>query len=170
MKRIVDTSTPPYGGMAIYKDRETGISLNHPNISVLIERATQLRVQNNLPIPVNWEEHVEDNICLNTPGAVCEDGDGAIRKAAKMAVRFTKAMVAWGTAGFPLVSDEVLSERRLTCEGGVSSDGIQVLRCDRWQARPSNGFGFGRCGACGCVGFLKSALSTEKCPLNKWRQ
>lgn len=166
MKRIVDTSTPPYGGMAIYKDRETGISLNHPNISVLIDRATQLRVQNNLPIPVNWEEHVEDNICLNTPGAVCEDGDGAIRKSAKMAVRFTKAMVAWGTAGFPLVSEEVLDERRNTCQG---NDELNIPRCEYYRDAKLF-FGFGRCGACGCSSALKTPLATEKCIKKKWRQ
>ena len=163
-KRIVDKSCPPYGGMAFYKDAETGITLHHPNVNVLIERATQLRVQNNLPIPVNWEEHVENNICNNTPGATCDDGPGAVRRAARLVAQFTKSMASWGTAGFPLVSEEVLAERRNTCQG---NEKLNIPRCESYRdARLF--FGFGRCGACGCSVGLKTPLKTETCPKGKW--
>lgn len=166
MKRIVETNSPPYGGMAFYKDPETGITLQHPNVKVLIENATQLRVQNNLPIPVNWEEHVEDNICLNTPGCLCEEADGVLRKALNLAAHFTKSMASWAASGFALVSDEVLAERRNTCQG---NEELNIPRCSYYRDARLY-FGFGRCATCGCTVGLKTPLASEHCPKSKWKR
>lgn len=60
----------------------------------------------------------------------------------------------WAKAGFPIVSGEVLSERKGICAA-----------CEFWNADAFGGLG--RCGKCGCSG-VKLRLATSKCPLKKW--
>lgn len=69
-------------------------------------------------------------------------------------VSVVKAGAQWAKAGFPIVSGEVLSERKGICAA-----------CEFWNADAFGGLG--RCGKCGCSG-VKLRLATSKCPLKKW--
>lgn len=51
--------------------------------------------------------------------------------------------------GFGIAADEVVAERRRSCES-----------CDRWE--------HGRCAECGCYTHAKTRLRSESCPLGRW--
>lgn len=162
MQRILNTGTVPHGGVWRYRDKETGTVITHPYLDQVRARAHKHRVTNNLPIPTNWEDQFEDNVCHATPTAPCAEVETGLRRAAALTKRFSIAMLNWARGGFKLVDGETLATRRLACEGDETH-----ARCKEWRA--SNGyFGFGRCGKCGCSTGLKSALATETCPLNRW--
>ena len=65
----------------------------------------------------------------------------------QMAENFAKAMIKWGGSGFKTVDKETYIKRRQICSACV----------DGW-----------RCPHCGCMLWAKVALTTEKCPENKW--
>lgn len=58
------------------------------------------------------------------------------------------------SAGFKVVSPEILEERLAICS-----------QCEFWQPRAR--LGFGKCTKCGCTEF-KHRLANEKCPIGKW--
>jgi len=162
MQRPIKTGTVPPGGVWRYKDDETGEVITHPYLDQVKMRAHKHRITNVLPIGTNWEEQLEDNICRNTSTATCVDIETGVRRALALGKRFSTAMLNWARSGFKLVDDETLAARRIACEGDETHE-----RCSAWQST-TRGFGFGRCGKCGCVGSLKTALATEKCPLGRW--
>ena len=65
----------------------------------------------------------------------------------QMITHFTKAMARWAVKGFKCIPKEEYVKRRMAC----------------YQCTPS-----GRCPHCGCMLWAKAALTTEKCPENKW--
>ena len=71
------------------------------------------------------------------------------------AKEFAEAMSKWSLAGFPIASEEIITERRAICSA-----------CDQWDAKARAGLG--KCKACGCT-LLKWFLATEKCRLGKWK-
>lgn len=163
MQRIVHSGKVPPGGYWRYLDPETGQEIKHPYLDQVRGRAHKHRVINNLPIPTNWEEQFENNVCENTSTATCEEASSSpLGQSFQLLARFTKAMATWAASGFKLVDDETLAARRLACEGDETHE-----RCPQWY-NSLRYFGFGRCGRCGCVGGLKTPLATEKCPLNRW--
>lgn len=64
----------------------------------------------------------------------------------KRVASFFLSMGKWVMAGGPVVSDEVLLDRREQCR-----------RCPNWNAPAA------RCEVCGC-GEIKHLLATEQCP------
>lgn len=64
------------------------------------------------------------------------------------------SLVAWQNAGRPVVSKDVLRQRRRICR-----------RCEFFE--PSPVLAFSRCGKCKCTG-IKLWMGTESCPLGKW--
>lgn len=163
MLRIIDTAKVPPGGLFRYKDPETGISFSHPYFVQVKSMAHKHRSVNHLPIPVNWEIWIEDQICQATTTCPCEPLEGEGRSTWNKALTLAKAITEWTKAGFPLVSDEVLAERRGTCEGDDTHE-----RCRYWQQ--SGKWGFGKCAKCGCIGSLKTMLGSESCPLGLWKR
>lgn len=163
MQQVLDKARVPPGGLFRYIDPETKVEFSHPYFMQVKTKAKQHRLANHLPIPLNWEEWLEDQICQATPSCPCEPaGDVKQKSLWNLATRFTRAMANWAASGFKLVSDEVLAQRRLACEGDEFH-----ARCPQWEAHTGY-FGMGRCGKCGCAGGLKSAIATEVCPLNRW--
>ena len=75
----------------------------------------------------------------------------------ELATNFSTAVARWMAAGFPVVSPEVFNQRSATCDG-----------CEFWDGRAR--FGLGKCThrKCGCTK-MKRWLTTEKCPIGKWR-
>lgn len=166
MQRILNSSTVPPGGVWRYKDDETGIIITHPYLDQVQGRAHKHRSVNNLPIPTNWEEMFEDNICRNTSTAPCAEVETGIRRVAVLTKRFSTAMLNWARSGFKLVDEETLQERRNTCQG---SDDKSIARCEFFRSS-AGFFGFGRCAACGCGTGLKTALLSETCVKGKWKR
>lgn len=167
MKRIVNTAKVPVGGLCRYKDPETGQTFSHPYYAQVQAWALKHRQVNNLPVPVNWEAWLQDQICQATPSCECEEEgagvEGSPASLWTLATRFGSAMKAWAAAGFALVSDEIREERRDICEGRNGRE-----RCPHWMQ--SHGyFGFGRCAVCGCRTGLKTAIAAVgDCPKGKW--
>ncbi len=69
----------------------------------------------------------------------------------EMAKTFSIAMAGFAKGGFKLVDRTEYFKRRLICE-----------KCEERRK--------GRCGKCGCNLKMKSALATEKCPMNFWKE
>lgn len=166
MQRIVHTGTVPHGGVWRYKDTETGEIITHPYLDQVRMRAHKHRTSNNLPIPTNWEEQFEDNVCEHTQSADCEPIEKGLRQAALLAKRFARAMTSWAKSGFKLVDDETLRERKDTCQGNVEKN---IPRC-QWFSNNTRYFGFGRCMVCGCNSGLRTPLATEVCKKGKWKR
>lgn len=67
----------------------------------------------------------------------------------EVVAHFASAMVRWAAAGMPLVSEEVHSQRNVTCRDCPRRKG-------HW------------CSICHCLIYLKSKLATEQCPEYRW--
>lgn len=70
------------------------------------------------------------------------------------ALKLSKAVMQWTTAGFPLADAETLKQREEIC-----------AMCEDWDAEARGGLG--KCKVCGCTK-LKRNMATEKCPKGKW--
>ncbi len=70
----------------------------------------------------------------------------------EMTRNFASAVVAWASAGFPVVSAVQFHGRAGICR-----------ECEHYLAVP-----VARCAVCGCSASLKPWLATEKCPKGKW--
>ncbi len=132
-----------------YKCEETGESFKHPHLSVLEDIAKKHLRANNLPIPAGWHEQFEENVCRNSPNAVCRDT--AAPSIVDKALSLSKALAKWAVEGFPVVPQEIYNQREAIC-----------LQCPHHTEKKGVYTG---CKICGCRK-QKIALSTSKCPDN----
>ncbi len=77
---------------------------------------------NSYPMPDNWVELAEDQLCKLLPAGQCEHEDGSkpeyfvsLQFGLNDAINGTKVLAGWTTSGFPLVSKEVAKARGKTC-------------------------------------------------------
>jgi hypothetical protein len=77
---------------------------------------------NQYPMPDDWVEIAEDQVCRLLPPGHCEYDNGEqpeyfvnTRFGLEDAINGTKALMAWTVSGFPLVSREVAEERGACC-------------------------------------------------------
>lgn len=70
MNRLHERDTTPPGGYR-YKDADTGVFFRSPFLADLIDVARKHRVQNNLHVPANFAEIVEDWLCQQLPPGTC---------------------------------------------------------------------------------------------------
>jgi hypothetical protein len=105
--------------------------------------------------PPNLRLLIQDQICSLIPDPELKCSDASPPSKTDLARRAARALVGFARSGFKLVSQEVLLERRETCEA-----------CSFWKGEAV--FGMGKCGSCGCTG-LKLVVANEKCPENKWK-
>lgn len=105
--------------------------------------------------PSNLRLLIQDQICSLIPDPELKCSDVSPPSKADLAKRAARALVGFARSGFKLVSEEVLLERRETCDA-----------CPFWQGEAV--FGMGKCGSCGCTG-LKQVVANEKCPEGKWK-
>lgn len=156
MQETASNAVPP-GGQRRYVNPEDGWEKTHPYYTSLYNAARAHRIANQQPIPANWTEVFEDNICRNTATLPCEHRDTGLRRAFAMATRFARSMTEWAGSGFKLADEETVKQRQAICND-----------CPYWEDTGLIGWGFGRCGKCGCAGHLKLGIAVEKCPLGKW--
>ena len=158
MQTVIDNARVPPGGYFKYKDPESGRVIMHPYLSSLENEVKKFRAANNFPLPHPFQAWFLDQVCQATPTCPCEDSIPVEPTAWKKARNFIGAMAKWAKSGFVLQPEDVIEERRYTCE-----------QCSRWN--PHGAFGFGKCGKCGCNGSLKTAIAEKgDCPLKKWKR
>lgn len=161
MKSIVDTSRVPPGGLFRATVPETGKTFSHPYFAQVKAQVHAHRVANNLPIPVNWEQWIEDQICAATPTCECIEA-GTMPGMIPRAVSLARSIGRWVANGAKVVSEAVLNQRLDQCQGNTE---LGISRCPHWNG--SRLFGTMQCGKCGCTK-LKLYLPTERCPIGKW--
>lgn len=159
-------SVPP-GGYWRFRDPDLPDAppIAHPYYTQVKARAHAQRVAANLPIPIQWDDWFDMQVCQGTPQGCFEvpatPAEPEESSWLKLAAQFTFAMVAWAKQGFPITPWEVYRARHETCAGSSTTP-----RCQRFSY--FTGTGLAKCGACGCS-MLKLYLRTSKCPLNKWK-
>jgi len=125
---------------------------NYPGIYNAVKSYKQ---DNHFPITAQFSEELDANLCANAKPQTCEDfiPPTILEKMGTLAVALYRAGKTWR---HPLVTAEVLQERRNICEqcnyyGGSKS----LLKVG--------------CTKCGCFG-IKIALISSRCPLSepKW--
>ena len=63
----------------------------------------------------------------------------------------TKALMRYGMAGFPNITEELFEKRMLICNG-----------CESLNRKAA------KCTVCGCAVEYKGRMKTESCPKKKW--
>lgn len=149
---ILSPDVVPPGGW-VFKDPNTEFVIKHHNIEALFRMALQHRAANSMELS---NELFIETVCQSTRNAACSDGTPP--NLLVQAGNFVKEMAVWAASGFGNASDEVLAERRQTCES-----------CEHWGGIRGGSLLKGRCRLCGCTG-IKLALATSKCPASKWKR
>jgi hypothetical protein len=145
----VSKSRVPAGGKWVYIDPDSGLTFSHPHYLTLKALVRQHRLTNHYPIPVNWDQAFDSNVCAQSPQA-CVEVTSTLTRAA----RFARAMGTWVMAGMPVVTPEEYQRRIDIC-----------IQCPMFGGETS--IGKIACKKCGCSG-LKLRMATEKCPMGKW--
>ena len=88
---------------------------------------------------------------LNSAG---EPEDDKLKNSPNLAQKgwsLTKALMRYGMAGFPNVTEDIFERRMLICHGCEDLNKIKS-----------------KCTVCGCAVEFKGRMETESCPKNKW--
>ena len=146
----------PPGGVYKYLDPDTGKKVQHPYFFRAKELARKHRLENGLPVPVDWDDKFIDIICGQQP-EICTDTPTITEQASSLA----RSLVRWALSGFPVCTEEEVLQRLAICQG----DGTNPA-CVHFRGYRENGHI--RCGQCGCRLRKKAYLKTESCPIGKW--
>lgn len=151
MARVKDHQLVPKGG---YQFREDGVEFSANTIGVLMRQVYAYRLANKklLQTKSQLQAEIEEAVCKERP-QLCVEDDGQLT-VIKMAANFAMALIRWGKAGFPLVSETTFDQRKKTC-----------LECP--HIRGWKDAGMTACSLCGCVNgsvSVKLWLATERCP------
>ena len=128
MKKLTPTSVVPSGGYT-YTQEETLHTIRADSFTQLVSEVIGHRKANNLPIPFNIEDIVEDDLCRNR-SELCTDSEAHLKQnpntplTLNSAVRLTRTLFAAGTGR---VSQEVAKERAATCI--TCEDNVQPKGC-----------------------------------------
>jgi hypothetical protein len=150
MKTLLTPNTVPPGQWR-WTHPETGVELYGANFDALLLAAREYCRKNSLPIGVEFEQRIIDDLCARNP-QICSDTEPPT--VSEMAATFAGSVKRWVSNGMGVTNFETYHARLSVCK-----------TCDRWNGEAL--FGLGRCGKCGCSG-LKLYMDTEKCPLSKW--
>jgi hypothetical protein len=150
MRKPIDNSSGPYGGLWVWKCPETGFIIRHGNYPGIRNAVKTYLRANNYPIGSNFDEALDENLCANAAPQTCEDfvPPTFLEKMSSLAQALYHAAKSWRE---PVVTAELLQERRDICAGcsfyGGSKSLLKVA-----------------CVKCGCTG-LALYLPTKHCPL-----
>lgn len=133
--RVIDTATPPGKGGWVYIDPETKVRFQHPYFTSLKHIAAKHRRANQLPIPVNWDQFFEANICDNTTWGKCEPEEKSLRGVFHLAKKFASEMANWAKSGFDTVDKETLQHRFDICQGNLDK---AMDPCQYWGGHTSS--------------------------------
>lgn len=125
MNKLIETSVVPPNGYS-YKQEETGITVSSDNFTQLVTRVVDHRKANNLPVPFNISEIVEESVCKERP-ELCEGYKPKPplnqKLTLSLAVRLTKTLIA---AGGKRVDQSEADQRASicsTCDDNIEPDG-----------------------------------------------
>lgn len=111
-------STIPYGGMWVWKDPLTGVTLRGVTWKMLYDRIVDQRKANGIPIGLSLEEELERDLCRDYP-AECEWSDPTIPRNRRLTmhdvVQGTRFIAAFKLAGSPVVSQDEANRRASIC-------------------------------------------------------
>lgn len=153
MKKVRDSASGAIGGLWIWKHPETGFVVRHSNFKGCRDQVKIFLRANNFPIGSNFEQEFEENLCANGAPNLCEEfvPPTILEKMSSIGQALYRAAKQWRA---PIVTAEVLQERRSICEScnffGGSTNLLKVA-----------------CQKCGCAG-IKLGLVSEHCPISKW--
>ena len=128
MKKLIPTSIVPSGGYT-YTQEETGHKLMADSFTQLVTRVIAHRKANNLPIPFNIEDVVEEDLCAQR-GELCESVESPNKPLSGQpltldsVVRVTRTLFA---AGKRRVARAEAEQRALICT--VCSDNVKPQGC-----------------------------------------
>ena len=121
----------PAGGFS-YKQPETGITIQAYSWPALVQLVINHRKANNLPVPVNIEDLVEEGACKERPEQ-CHDKDApkppkGNQLTLQAAARFTKTLVSAGSER--ATADQAMSRAHIcsTCEDNITPVGCEGCR------------------------------------------
>lgn len=112
----------PYGGGYRYTFKEDGARVEGGNYDAWIARIRAHYERNNYPMPEDWKEQAEDQLCRLLPEGLCTYPDGSkpeffvnLQFNLHDAIHGTQVLGRWIASGFDLVPQEVAEERGRTC-------------------------------------------------------
>ena len=177
MLTFVSKMTVPPGGLYFYLVEQTGAKFSHPSMAGCMALVKAHMKANNIPVPPNLEEVIEDYICHNVPGGFCT---GSSDRPRKRFLSFTQiregTRIMWQKAN--LKSDEFFvpveeaDRRALVCANcpkhvhdvctSCTSDFASFLRALLAGRRKSKYDELlDTCGVCGCLLKAKVHLSVK---------
>jgi len=128
MKTLIPTSVTPPNGYT-YTQEETGHTMSADSFHQLVGRVVEHRRANNLPVPFNIDDIVEQQLCEERPELCKEHRPKPATSVSfltmELAVRFTKTLY---TAGAERVDQSVADERAAICVG--CEDNIEPEGCN----------------------------------------
>lgn len=151
MRKPVDTSRGPKGGLWIWKCPETGFKITHTNYNGIRNAVLSYKQVNHFPITSQFNDELDENLCQNADPVVCYDftPPSVIEKMGMLG----KALAKWANGGMKVRSEEeVLNITQNICPS-----------CEYYGGE--TGFLKLLCRKCGCSK-LKAWLKTSHCPLN----
>ena len=128
LKKLTPTSVVPSGGYT-YTQEETLHTIRADSFTQLVSEVIGHRKANNLPIPFNIEDIVEDDLCRNR-SELCTDSEAHLKQnpntplTLNSAVKLTRTLFAAGTER---VDQEVAEERAAIC--ATCEDNVQPKGC-----------------------------------------
>jgi hypothetical protein len=135
--RFINKEVCPPNGFR-YFVKETGVKFHAWTWRHLLEQVHAHLKANNLPIPHDWEQRVEDYACGGMGPDVCEELDprfgwlsGAMLKF-KTVVAGTKILGAWLAAGKPMVPQAQADSRSEVCASCVHNQDPKDCQTCAW--------------------------------------
>lgn len=124
MLSLIDPTTIPPGGLK-YIQKETNTTLTAASMPELLDKVRRHRLGNNLPIPNEWKQEIEDSLCQTMPVGICRHTikpteDWLLPNAhrpLRMAELLSGARVlgSWMFSGFQKVEQEEADRRSRIC-------------------------------------------------------
>jgi len=125
--KLVITQQGPPGGW-YYKDPETGREFKPVAFDDMLGMIKAQRKANNLPIPANLREQVEEQVCQHVPPEWCEGRDPKKHPVEPLtfeqALSGTAVMIDWMLHGAKIIEQKEADERSKICAHCHFNSGI----------------------------------------------
>jgi len=116
--RLRNRQTIAYGGVWNYTDPHSGQHFSFYLFDGLVERIRAHRIANNFPVGLEFEQEIEDQLCLNHPDECSHVPEGMpvrTRLSLNDVLNGTRVMMQFYAKGKPLVSHAEAEARAETC-------------------------------------------------------
>ncbi len=123
--KLKNRSVIPYGGQWYYKDPHSGQEFRWYQFDVLVDKIRAHRQANNYPVGLEFEQEIENQVCINHPEEA-EPFDPRIPRKRKFVIgdiiRGTSVMMQHWIAGSPLVERSEAERRAQICKRCTYND------------------------------------------------